>query len=314
MPEPIITKSPLIADDRMAKLINGKEMALEIQSELRLQIAKWRENGKRMPHLTAILVGEDPASVTYVGKKMEAAAEVGICSETLNLPVSITEKELISEIRRLNNDISVDGILVQLPVPKHISERNVCNAVATNKDVDGFHIENIGRVCVNMDAFVPCTVMAVLEIIRRTKIETFGKNIVVCGRSKNIGLPLALILHSDYRNELPGMEATVTMCHRNTPAKQLEMFTKSADIVISATGVVGLIKAHMIKPGACVIDVGTNRITTEDGKIKLVGDVDFTEVSEIASHITPVPGGVGPMTVAMLMKNTFTAAKMALGE
>lgn len=314
MPAPTITNSPLIGDSRMAKLINGKEMALKIQSELKTQIAKWRETGKRMPYLTAILVGDDPASVTYVGKKMEAAADIGICSATVNLPVSVTEKELIWEIERLNKDPSVDGILVQLPLPVSISERNVCNAVATNKDVDGFHIENIGRVCVNMDAFVPCTVMAVLEIIKRTKIDTFGKNIVVCGRSKNIGLPLALILHSDKNNELPGMEATVTMCHRNTPAKQLEMFTKSADIVISATGVIGLIKAHMIKPGACVIDVGTNRITAGDGTIKLVGDVDFDEVSQIAGHITPVPGGVGPMTVAMLMKNTFTAAKMALGE
>ncbi|KAJ8911647.1 hypothetical protein NQ315_005992 [Exocentrus adspersus] len=192
-----------------------------------------------------------------------------------------SEKEIISKIEELNDDSLVDGILVQLPVPEHVSERNVCNAVNPKKDVDGFHILNIGKLTHNMDTFVPCTALGVVELIKRSGIPTFGKNIVVCGRSKNVGLPIALLLHSDARNECPGMEATVTICHRNTPRDELKYFSKKADIIVSATGVVHLITSDMVKPGACVIDVGITRIQTKEGKTKLVGDVDFESVEEI---------------------------------
>lgn len=298
----------LIQSESKGCIINGKRIAEEIQNELKCSINEWLTKHPRKPSLVAVLVGEDPASVKYVEKKMEAAQSVGIDSRTENLPNTITESQLIGKINELNNDPAVDGILVQLPVPKHISERNICNAVDPLKDVDGFHFSNAGKLCLNMNAFVPCTVLAVIELIKRTGVETFGKHVVVCGRSKNIGLPLSILLHSDARNELPGLEATVTLCHRNTPPEQLEMFTKMADIVISATGVVHLIKGHMIKEGACVIDVGINRIQTPEGKVKLVGDVDFDSVVKVAKHVTPVPGGVGPVTVAMLMKNTYLAA------
>ncbi|CAH1183699.1 unnamed protein product [Phaedon cochleariae] len=240
---------------------------------------------------------------------MVAAKKIGITSNTLKLPVTLSEEELLSKINELNEDPSVDGILVQMPVPGHISERNVCNAVNPRKDVDGFHSTNMGKLAVNLNTFVPCTALGVVELIKRSNIRTFGKNIVVCGRSKNVGLPIALLLHSDVNNECSGYEATVTICHRHTPPEELEFFTKRADIIVSATGVVHLIKPDMVKPGACIIDVGITRTTTEDGKSKIVGDVDFEGCFEVAGHITPVPGGVGPMTVAMLMSNTFKAAK-----
>ncbi|GJQ85472.1 putative methylenetetrahydrofolate dehydrogenase [Trypoxylus dichotomus] len=291
------------------KVLDGKRIAEEIQNEIKDQIRKWVEKGNRRPCLKAILIGDDPASKTYVQKKMIASESIGINSETIKLPSSISEREIIEKIEKLNEDSTVDGILVQLPVPEHVSERNVCNAVDPHKDVDGFHINNVGRLTLNMDTFIPCTALAVIELIKRSKIETFGRNVVVCGRSKNVGLPISLLLHSDARNECPGMEATVVLCHRHTPPEQLEIYARMADIIISATGVVGLIKPHMVKPGACVIDVGITRIKTADGKTKLVGDVEYEGVKKVAGAITPVPGGVGPMTVAMLMSNTFKAAR-----
>ncbi|XP_060522292.1 bifunctional methylenetetrahydrofolate dehydrogenase/cyclohydrolase, mitochondrial isoform X2 [Cylas formicarius] len=296
-------------NEKVSKLIDGKKIAQDIQKEIRDDIDQWVSQGHRPPCLIAVLVGEDPASKKYVENKMIAAQNVGIVSRTINLPSTISEQEIISQIYKLNKDPSVDGILVQLPVPEHVSERNVCNSVDPRKDVDGFHILNMGKLAINMDTFVPATALGVIELIKRSNIKTFGKNIVVCGRSKNVGLPIALLLHSDARNDCPGLEATVTLCHRHTPSEELEFFAKRADIIISATGVVNLIKPDMVKPGACIIDVGITRITTESGKTKLVGDVDFDGVSHVAGYITPVPGGVGPMTVAMLMHNTFKAAK-----
>ncbi|XP_022900406.2 bifunctional methylenetetrahydrofolate dehydrogenase/cyclohydrolase, mitochondrial isoform X2 [Onthophagus taurus] len=297
-----------------AKLIDGKSIAKDIQNGLKLEIEEWVKIGHRAPTLHAIIIGDDPASVTYVNKKMEASKEVGIKSERIYLPKTSTEEEIIKKINELNENPQVDGILVQLPVPEAVSERNVCNAVDPKKDVDGFHILNVGKLTLNMDCFVPCTALGVIELLKwfeeDSKTKIFGKNVVVCGRSKNVGLPIFNILHSDARYNLPGLESTVTLCHRHTPKEQLEMFTKSADVVISATGVVGLIKKEMIKKGACVIDVGITRITTPEGKTKLVGDVDFNGVKEVAGYLTPVPGGVGPMTVAMLMRNTFKAAKL----
>ncbi|XP_066153378.1 bifunctional methylenetetrahydrofolate dehydrogenase/cyclohydrolase, mitochondrial isoform X2 [Euwallacea fornicatus] len=311
MPE-VLSSVKKLRQLRSANFIDGKKVAQDIRTELKTQVDEWINQGHRNPCLIAILVGEDPASEKYVEFKMKAALEVGIKSRTIRLPHSTGEAEIIKQIHTLNQNPEVDGILVQLPLPEHVSERNVCNAVHPLKDVDGFHTTNIGKLTLNSDTFVPATALAVYELIKRYNIPTFGKNVVVCGRSKNVGLPIVLLLHSDARNELPGCEATVTLCHRHTPPEQLEMFAKQADIIITATGVVNLIKPHMVKPGACVIDVGINRITTEEGKTKLVGDINFEEVSKVAGYITPVPGGVGPMTVAMLMFNTFKAAKHIL--
>ncbi|XP_065087610.1 bifunctional methylenetetrahydrofolate dehydrogenase/cyclohydrolase, mitochondrial isoform X1 [Ochlerotatus camptorhynchus] len=297
--------------NEMAKLIDGKQIAADIREELRELIAEWMKQGpNRAPQLTAILIGEDPASNTYVSNKMKAAADVGISSKTERYGADITEEQLLKRIEELNNDDSVDGILVQLPVPGHINERKVCNSVSCDKDVDGFNERNIGRLCLDMNTLIPCTPLGVQELIKRTEIETFGKNAVVVGRSKNVGMPIAMLLHADGRNDTCAMDATVTICHRFTPQEELTRFCRSADIIVTATGVPGLIKADMVKEGAAIIDVGITRVQDPvTGRNKLVGDVDFDEVRKVAGHITPVPGGVGPMTVAMLMKNTFIAAK-----
>ncbi|GAB0087848.1 Bifunctional methylenetetrahydrofolate dehydrogenase/cyclohydrolase, mitochondrial [Sergentomyia squamirostris] len=295
---------------KMAKLINGVQIAKQIREELSEQVEQWIKEGNRNPQLTAILVGGDPASQTYVKNKMKAATEVGIVSCTKNLPETISEGELLAIIEQLNGDDEVDGILVQLPLPQHIHERTICNAVSCDKDVDGFNEKNVGRLCLDMNTLIPCTPLGVKELLRRTKIDTFGRNAVVVGRSKNVGMPISMLLHADGRNDTDAMDATVTICHRFTPPEELARFCRTADIIVSATGVPGLIRADMVKPGACVIDVGITRIKDEiTGKTRLVGDVDFDEVQKVAGHITPVPGGVGPMTVAMLMKNTIIAAK-----
>uniref|UniRef100_A0A2M4BW30 methenyltetrahydrofolate cyclohydrolase n=1 Tax=Anopheles marajoara TaxID=58244 RepID=A0A2M4BW30_9DIPT len=272
----------------MAKLIDGKQIAADIRCELRQQVSSWIAQGNRAPQLTAILIGDDPASATYVNNKMKAAEDVGIKSVTETYGNEITEEELINRIHHLNEDDAVDGILVQLPIPGHINER---------------------RLCLDMNTLIPCTPLGVQELLKRANIETFGKNAVVVGRSKNVGMPIAMLLHADGRNDTCAMDATVTICHRFTPPDELKRFCRSADIIITATGVPGLIKADMIKKGATIIDVGiTKVINPATGKTKLVGDVDFEEVCKVAGYITPVPGGVGPMTVAMLMKNTFIAA------
>lgn len=229
---------------------------------------------------------------------------------TRNLLPTITEPELLAVVEQLNADPAVDGILVQLPLPAHINERRICNAVRCAKDVDGFNEKNVGRLCLDMNTLVPCTPLGVMELLKRSGIETFGRNAVVCGRSKNVGMPIAILLHADGRNETEAMDATVVMCHRFTPPEQLKAFCLMADIIVSATGVPGLIRADMVKPGACIIDVGLTRVVDpETGKGRLVGDVDFEAVRQVAGHITPVPGGVGPMTVAMLMRNTFVACR-----
>lgn len=273
----------------MAKLIDGKRIAQEIRAELKQKVIEWVAEGHRLPQLTAILVGEDQASQTYVRNKMQAAKDVGINSQTLNLPSTVTEDELLDKIHELNESDSVDGILVQLPLPRHINERRICNSVVCEKDVDGFNEKNVGRLCLDMNTLIPCTPLGVQELIKRENIETFGKNVVVVGRSKNVGMPISMLMHADGRNDTSAMDATVTICHRFTPPEQLAVFCKLADIVITATGVPGLITAEMIKPGACVIDVGITRVPAENGKFKLVGDVDFDNVRKVAGHITPVP-------------------------
>lgn len=294
----------------MAKIIDGKKIAEDIRTELGQQVEEWMAKGHKRPKLTAVLVGEDPASQTYVNNKMKAAADVGIESVTRKLPITISEKELLEIVDELNHDDKVDGILVQLPLPAQINERKVCNFVSCDKDVDGFNEKNVGRLCLDMNTLIPCTPLGVQELLKRTGIETHGKNAVVVGRSKNVGMPIAVLLHADGENETEAMDATVTICHRYTPPEELKRFCLTADIIVTATGVPGLIKADMIKPGACIIDVGITRIKDPmTGKNKLVGDVEFDSAREVAGYITPVPGGVGPLTVAMLMKNTILAAK-----
>ncbi|XP_068622610.1 bifunctional methylenetetrahydrofolate dehydrogenase/cyclohydrolase, mitochondrial isoform X2 [Battus philenor] len=294
----------------MAQVIDGKALSKKIKEELKMKIHNFVNLGHRAPSLRCIIVGDDPASHTYVKNKIQAAIDVGINAATIKYDATLNEEDLIAAINSLNADKEVDGILVQLPLPGTMDERKVCNTVAPEKDVDGFHIINVGQLSLDMPTLVPATALAVIEILKRYKIETFGKNAVVVGRSKNVGMPIAMMLHSDQKHDSGlGMDATVTVCHRYTPPDQLEYFCRNADIIVSATGVPKLIKANMIKPGATIIDVGITRITDEQGKTKLVGDVDYEEVSKIAGAITPVPGGVGPMTVAMLMHNTLEAAQ-----
>lgn len=257
----------------------------------------------RSPGLNLLLVGEDPASQVYVRNKAKDCEEVGINSIIVRLPASATEHEVISTVEQWNNDDSVDGILVQLPLPKHINEHRVLEAISPAKDVDGFHPMNAGKLLIGLDGFVPCTPAGVVEMLRRTGIETNHKHVVVVGRSNIVGKPLAVLLAQkhDVGN------ATVTICHTGTP--DIAVHTVQADIVVAAVGKINTITAKHIKPGAVVVDVGMNRIDLPDGKSKLVGDVAYDEVAEKASAITPVPGGVGPMTRAMLLCNTITAAQ-----
>ncbi|XP_075030898.1 bifunctional methylenetetrahydrofolate dehydrogenase/cyclohydrolase, mitochondrial isoform X1 [Calonectris borealis] len=296
-----------------AVVISGRKLARQIRQEARHEVEQWVAAGNKRPHLSVVLVGENPASHSYVLNKTKAAADVGISSETILRPASVTEEELLDLISKLNNDANVDGLLVQLPLPEHIDERKICNAVTPDKDVDGFHVINVGRMCLDQYSMLPATPWGVWEIIKRTGIPTLGKNVVVAGRSKNVGMPIAMLLHTDGRHERPGGDATVTISHRYTPKEQLKQHTIRADIVVAAAGIPNLITADMIKEGAAVIDVGITRVQDPvTAKSRLVGDVDFEGVKKKASYITPVPGGVGPMTVAMLMKNTIIAAKKLL--
>ncbi|GAB1289834.1 Bifunctional methylenetetrahydrofolate dehydrogenase/cyclohydrolase 2, mitochondrial [Apodemus speciosus] len=310
-----------------AIIISGTEMAKQIQKEIQQGVESWIALGNRRPHLSIILVGDNPASHTYVRNKIKAASAVGwrICSELIIKPQNVSQEELLDITDQLNMDPRVSGILVQLPLPEdsdHVGERTICNGIAPEKDVDGFHILNIGRLCLDQHSLIPATASAVWEIIKRAGIETFGKNVVVAGRSKNVGMPIAMLLHTDGEHERPGVsssDATVTIAHRYTPREQLKAHTQLADIIIVAADQVSwckhrriprLITADMVREGAAVIDVGINYIQDPvTGKTKLVGDVDFEAVKKKAGFITPVPGGVGPMTVAMLLKNTLLAAK-----
>ncbi|XP_072165522.1 bifunctional methylenetetrahydrofolate dehydrogenase/cyclohydrolase, mitochondrial-like [Diadema setosum] len=296
---------------QLAQLIDGKRIADDVLGEIKVENDQWVAKGNRPPSLSVVLVGEDPASSVYVKNKTKAAARAGITSNTIRKPDTISQDELLSIVNDLNKDPGVDGILVQLPVPAHMDERTVCDSVAPEKDVDGFNMVNVGRLCLDLPSIIPATPYGIWELLKRSGIETFGKNAVVCGRSKNVGMPIATLLNSDGdHSSRMGMDATVTLCHRYTPPDELLRFTKAADIIVVAVGIPGLIKGDMVKDGVAVIDVGINRVTDEKtGKPKLVGDVDFDEVSKKASYITPVPGGVGPMTVAMLMRNTMDAAK-----
>ncbi|KAM9579986.1 bifunctional methylenetetrahydrofolate dehydrogenase/cyclohydrolase 2, mitochondrial isoform 6-T6 [Guaruba guarouba] len=304
------SSSPRRAASDEATIISGTKLAQQVLKEVQRDVELWISFGNKRPHLTVILVGDNPASHVYVRNKIKAATAVGISSEILLRPKDISQEELLDMTVKLNKNSRVSGLLVQLPLPDHIEERAICNAIAPEKDVDGFHIMNIGRLCLDQPSIIPATAAAVWEIIKRTGIQTFGKNVVVAGRSKNVGMPISMLLHTDGEHERPGGDATVTITHRYTPKEQLKIHTQLADIVIVAAGIPKLITADMVKEGAAVIDVGINHIHDSlTGKTKLVGDVDFEEVKKKAAFITPVPGGVGPMTVAMLLKNTLIVAK-----
>ncbi len=282
-----------------ARIIDGKKIAAEIREEIRGQVVDLQVRTGKVPGLAAVLVGEDPASATYVRTKTRACQEAGIASRQLTPPGDITEPNLLQVIHELNRDPAIHGILVQLPLPKHLDERVILEAVSPRKDVDGFTFANIGRLVENKPQFVPCTPAGIIELLDREAVEIKGRNAVVVGRSEIVGKPVAfLLLHR---------HATVTICHSRTPDLAAE--TRRADILVAAVGRPRLITGAMIKPGAVVIDVGINRV---EGK--LVGDVDFDSAARVASAITPVPGGVGPMTVALLLQNTLRAFEQLLGE
>lgn len=288
-----------------AIVIDGKKIAAEIRAEAKIEASELIANGTR-PCLVVVLVGEDPASKAYVGSKVKACEETGIKSVKITHPADISEEALMSEIDRLNADESVHGILVQLPLPKHMNEDKVTERIDPAKDVDGFHPVNVGKLSIGIDCLTPCTPTGIPEMIVRSGIEMSGKHAVVIGRSNIVGKPMMSLLVQKGQKA----NCTVTCCHSGT--KDLAYHTKQADILIAAIGVPEFVKADMVKPGATVIDVGINRV--DDASVakgyKLVGDVDYADVEPVAGAITPVPGGVGPMTVAMLMKNTVKAARM----
>lgn len=287
------------------KLIDGKATAAIIKEEIAIEIAAMIDNGKNAPHLAAVLVGEDPASQTYVNGKEKACKEVGMISSIYRLPADATEKEVIDVVDFLNNDSEIDGFIVQLPLPKQINEQKVIQRIKPEKDVDGFHPVNLGRMALNLPAYISATPMGILELIKRYNIETDGKRVVVLGRSHIVGSPVSILLS---RKNNPG-NATVTLCHSRT--KKLKQITKGADILIVAMGKPHFVTADMIKKKAVVIDVGIHRVPSDETKsgFRLIGDVDFEAVSGLTSMITPVPGGVGPMTIVSLLMNTLKAAK-----
>jgi methylenetetrahydrofolate dehydrogenase (NADP+)/methenyltetrahydrofolate cyclohydrolase len=288
------------------QLIDGKAISLEIHKELEAQVKERKAQGKKIPHLVAILVGNVGASLSYVNAKVKACEEIGFESTLIRFEESVTEETLINKVIALNEDNDIDGFIVQLPLPAHIDELKITQAIDPLKDVDGFHPQNLGNMMLNSPGFLPATPMGILELIKRTKIETEGKNCVIIGRSNIVGMPLSVMLG---RNTYPG-NCTVTLAHSKT--KNLADICKNADILIAAIGRPNFVKADMVKKGAVVIDVGTTRVedSSRERGWRLVGDVDFENVSPICSFISPVPGGVGPMTIASLMMNTLKALEL----
>lgn len=290
-------------------LLDGKATSASLQAQIAAEVDYFVDKGWRRPHLTAILVGDDGASQTYVANKERSCKKVGFDSTVLRLPASTTEEELLTEVKRLNRDDSVDGFIIQLPLPKHIDEQKIIEAVSPSKDVDGFHPENVGRLCLGLDTFVSATPYGIITLLEEYGIDTRGKHCVVLGRSNIVGRPIANLLSAKAK---PG-DCTVTICHSRT--QNIEEYTRSADIIIAALGVPGFLKADMVKEGAVVIDVGITRVPapTEKG-YRIMGDVDFDAVAPKCSYITPVPGGVGPMTIVSLMRNTLKAYKASHKE
>ena len=288
----------------MAQILDGLKVSKDIKQEIKTEVDKIIEQGQRAPHLAAILVGENGASKAYVSSKVKDCKEVGFESTLIKLSDTVSEEELLNEINKLNDDPLIDGFIVQLPLPKGIDQELIINAIDPKKDVDGFHPENFGRMALEMEAFLPATPYGIMTLLERYNVSTRGKHVVVIGRSRIVGRPMSILLSSKGD---PG-DATVTVVHSHT--QNIEDFTLSADILIVALGAPKYLKADMIKPGAVVIDVGITRVQDQGEKgYHLEGDVDYDECKEIASWITPVPGGVGPMTRAMLMKNTLLAYK-----
>jgi methylenetetrahydrofolate dehydrogenase (NADP+)/methenyltetrahydrofolate cyclohydrolase len=281
------------------QLIDGKKTSSEIKSEIADEVKKMN----RKPHLAAVLVGHDGGSETYVAHKIKSCEEVGFKSSLIRFEDNVTEAELLQTVEKLNNDSDVDGFIVQLPLPKHIDEQKVIEAINPDKDVDGFHPVNLGRLVAGLDTFVSATPSGIVDLLRRYNVKTVGKHCVIIGRSNIVGRPLSILMSQK------GIDATVTVCHSRT--ENLKEIAKTADILVAAIGRPGFVTADMVKEGAVVIDVGTTRVKSDQTKSgwKLKGDVDFDEVSKKASLITPVPGGVGPMTICSLLKNTLKAAK-----
>jgi methylenetetrahydrofolate dehydrogenase (NADP+)/methenyltetrahydrofolate cyclohydrolase len=289
-------------------LLDGKKLADELKSEIKTEVDYFVSQGKKQPHLAAILVGTDGGSLTYVGHKVKACEQVGFKSTMLHFDSAMTEAELLQEVAKLNADPDVDGFIVQLPLPSHISADKVIMAIDPSKDVDGFHPVNVGKVTLGLPSFVSATPLGITKILERYNIETSGKHCVVIGRSNIVGRPMSILMSG----QLPTGNATVTVCHSRT--KNLKDITLQADIIIAALGKPEFLTGDMVREGAVVIDVGTTRVTDTTSKAgwRLKGDVKFDDVSKKASAITPVPGGVGPMTVVSLLLNTLHAAKQKL--
>jgi len=288
-----------------AKIIDGKLISAQIREEVRIEVEQLKNRTGKTPGLAVILVGDDPASAVYVRQKGKACDQAGIHSITRHLPASISEAELLSEIDKLNQDPNFHGILVQLPLPAHMDTQKVIEAVNPEKDVDCFHPYNVGRLVIGMPVFQPATPAGIVELLKRSGISTVGKHVVIVGRSNIVGKPLANLL----LQKSPEANAIVTVVH--SAAEDISLFTRMADILVAAIGRPQYIRADMVKENAVVIDVGVNRVDADTPRgYRLVGDVAFEEVAEVASYITPVPGGVGPMTIAMLLRNTLTAFKI----
>mgnify|MGYP002628522799 FL=1 len=283
--------------------LNGKTTAEEIRAELKTAVASREQKGMKIPHLAAVLVGNDGGSMSYVGAKVKACDEIGFKSSLIRFEDTLTEQELLNKVEELNQDEEIDGFIVQLPLPKHINETKITDHISPNKDVDGFHPMNLGNMLLNLPGFLPATPAGIMELLKRNKIETSGKHCVVLGRSNIVGTPLSIMLS---RNSNPG-NCTVTLAHSRT--QNLKELCLQADILVAAIGKPEFVTAEMVKDGAVIIDVGTTRVddSSRERGWRLVGDVNFREVAPKTSYITPVPGGVGPMTIASLMMNTLKA-------
>ncbi len=286
-------------------LLDGKKTAADIKEEIALEVTALKNKGSKTPHLAAIIVGNNGASITYVNAKVKACERVGFESTLIRLPEAISETDLLNEIEILNVNNDIDGFIVQLPLPKHIDEQKVIMAVDPNKDVDGFHPTNVGKMALNLPTFISATPFGILELLDRYNVETSGKHVVVLGRSHIVGSPMSILLSQKRKVG----NATVTMCHSRT--KNLKEITLQADIIVAAIGIPEFVKADMVKENATIIDVGITRVadTSKKSGFRLIGDVAFNEVASKSEFITPVPGGVGPMTIAMLLKNTLLACK-----
>ena len=285
-------------------VLDGKKTSNDIKAEIAESVKEIVANGSRPPHLAAVIVGDDGASLTYVGSKVRACKRVGFESTLIKLPETISENELLEKVNELNNDENIDGYIVQLPLPKHIDSQKILMAVDADKDVDGFHPTNFGKMALSLPTFISATPFGIMELLKRYNVETSGKHTVVIGRSDIVGRPISILMS---QKSNPG-NSTVTLVHSRT--KNIEELTKQADIIISALGVPNFVKEDMVKDGAVIVDVGITRVADGSEKgYKIVGDVDYENVSKKSSYITPVPGGVGPMTIAMLLKNTLLAYK-----